>query len=623
MGVWGLLFGLGFGGGEPDGIWWNPAGLLGLQHGAPVGTDAFYRLCDGFSPDGEKLTQNAGSEKRSAGLDLTFSADKSVSAVWAVAGERLRTAIADAHTAAVQYTLEHVIEAHCATTRIRTRAANGARGELAIVPADLIAALFQHGTSRADDPQLHTHCTVMNAARAHFDGKYRALNQYPLYRWKMAAGATYRNHLAFGLRGLGFKVEQHGKDGAFTRIVGVPPALEAHWSKRTAQIEAFARDNGFDAAANPQLHTAANHLTRAPKRDTGDDEGKRARWRAEAETFSVGEAFIAELRHERALDITPERLRELTDKLEQLPERLTRHESVFSYPALAAAVRNATAGLLHPDAAGTALERVLRSEALVRLSPLAKDRPAEAPHLEVEAGMAHTRLYTTRATLEMERAVQDMAERLSHTPGAAMAVERVDEAIKSLQQQGYPLSGEQASAIRHATTGAGRIALIEGAAGSGKTTTLRPIVDLYRERGYRVMGAAIAWRTALALGSDCAMEALAVRKLLAQAARGQLALEGAPTLLVIDEAGLLSTREMHHILALGERHGLTLLFAGDTGQQQPIEAGPGLRLVQERIGSVRVDAMHRQKADVEDIITPRYAQAPEQVRRIAAAHDAG
>ena len=74
-------------------------------------------------------------------------------------------------------------------------------------------------------------------------------------------------------------------------------------------------------------------------------------------------------------------------------------------------------------AAGTALERVLRSAALVRLSPLAKDpliakdRPAEAPHLEVEAGMAHTRLYTMRATLEMERAVQDMAERLSQAPG--------------------------------------------------------------------------------------------------------------------------------------------------------------------------------------------------------------
>ena len=385
------------GGGEPDGIWWNPAGLLGLKHGATVGTDAFYRLCEGFSPDGEKLTQNAGSGKRSAGLDLTFSADKSVSAVWAVAGERLRTAIADAHTAAVQYTLEHVIEAHCATTRIRTRGLSGARGELAIVPADLIAALFQHGTSRADDPQLHTHCTVMNAARAHFDGKYRALNQYPLYRWKMAAGATYRNHLAWGLRGLGFKVEQHGKDGEFTRIAGVPRALEAHWSKRTAQIEAFARDNGFDVTANPQLHTAANHLTRAPKRDTGDDEAKRARWRAEAQTFSFGEAFIAELRHEPGGDITPERLRELTARLEQLPERLTREESVFSYPALAAAVRNATAGLLHPDAAGTALERVLRSEALVRLSPLAKDRPGRGPSPRGGSGHgAHPALHHAR-----------------------------------------------------------------------------------------------------------------------------------------------------------------------------------------------------------------------------------
>ena len=610
------------GGGEPDGIWWNPGGLLGLEHGARVDAQAFYRLCQGYSPSsGEKLTQNAGSEKRSAGLDLTLSADKSVSAVWAVAGEALRASIADAHTAAVQYTLEHVIRAHCATTRIRTRGVNGARGELAIVPAELIAALFQHGTSRADDPQLHTHCTLMNVAKAHFDGRYRALHQYPIYKWKMAAGATYRNHLAWGLRELGFRVEQHGKAGEFTRIAGVPPELEAFWSKRTAQIEAFARENGFDLAANPQLHTAANHLTRAPKRDAGDDdEAKYCRWRTEAQAFSFGEALIAALRHEPALALSPERLRELTDTLERLPERLTREESVFSYPALAAAVQNATAGLLHPGAARTALERVLRSEALVRLSPLSKDHPPEGPRHEVEAGMAHTRLYTTRATLEMEQAVKAMAGRLHHEPGAAMAAEPVEGAIEDLKKQGYRLSDEQASAIRHAATGAGRIALIEGAAGAGKTTTLRPIVDLYRARGYRVLGAAIAWRTALALGSDCAMEALAVRKLLAQAARGQLALDGAPTLLVIDEAGLLSTREMHHLLALGERErGLTLLFAGDTEQQQPIEAGPGLRLVRECIGSVRIDALRRQRADIEDILAFRHAQAPERARRIAAA----
>ena len=100
-----------------------------------------------------------------AGLDLTFSADKSVSAVW-----RLRESVcvrpSPMRTPRRSNTRSSKSsQAHCATTRIRTRTLSGARGELAIVPADLIAALFQHGTSRADDPQLHTHCTVMNAAR--------------------------------------------------------------------------------------------------------------------------------------------------------------------------------------------------------------------------------------------------------------------------------------------------------------------------------------------------------------------------------------------------------------------------------------------------------------------------
>ncbi|MCY4408638.1 MAG: relaxase domain-containing protein, partial [Rhodospirillaceae bacterium] len=71
---------------EPDGVWFNPRGLLGLENGGRVDSSDFHRLYNGFSPDGShKLTRNAGSEQRSAGLDMTFSADKSVSALWAVA----------------------------------------------------------------------------------------------------------------------------------------------------------------------------------------------------------------------------------------------------------------------------------------------------------------------------------------------------------------------------------------------------------------------------------------------------------------------------------------------------------------------------------------------------------
>ena len=71
-----------------------------------------------------------------------------------------------------------------------------------------------------------------------------------------------------------------------------------------------------------------------------------------------------------------------------------------------------------------------------------------------------------------------------------------------LLKAGYPLSEEQVAAIRSVTSSEGRVAIIEGAAGSGKTTTLRPIADLYREHGQSIIATAAAWRTAVALGND-------------------------------------------------------------------------------------------------------------------------
>ena len=88
-------------------------------------------------------------------------------------------------------------------------------------------------------------------------------------------------------------------------------------------------------------------------------------------------------------------------------------------------------------------------------------------------------------------------------------------------ERGYPLSQEQSLAIRHATARGGRVAVIEGAAGSGKTTTLRPITDLHREHGYEIVPTAVAWRTAVALGDDCDARPYCVDKLLKLAAKGR------------------------------------------------------------------------------------------------------
>ena len=493
---------------------------------------------------------------------------------------------------------------HCAYTRIRNR-----NGEIEVLPADISAAMFQHGTSRDNDPQLHTHCVIFNAARTHRDGKYRALHQHPVYTWMKAAGAVYRNAMAWSLQErLGICMEQYGKDGEFTRIAGMQQDLIGHWSKRRAAIIEAAREMGFTVEGNAPRAAAANKITRAGKSPDNDPEIRHRRWRGEAEKYVEREALIASLIG-KAEEITQEQVRALTAVLEDLPYRLTREEAVFRLPDIVERVGNATAGLLNHEAVATSIERVLLSPEVVRLT-----RPPRSA--EGRADMAHTRLYSTRHNLQMEQEVRDMAQGMAADTGHSLSAQAIEAKVAGLLAAGYPLSDEQIAAIRTVTSSGSQVAIIEGAAGSGKTTTLRPIADLYREHGSDIIATAVAWRTAVALGNDVDARPFCVDKLLRLAARGGIEINKDITI-IVDEAGMLSTRQAHHILQLSERHGAKIVFAGDTQQQQPVEAGPGLRLIRDAVGSVRVDRIRRQKPDLEDILTHIQGETPERARLLA------
>ena len=587
---------------EPDGVWFNPAGLLGLESGGKVDSGDFHRLYNGFAPDGfQKLTRNAGSENRSPGVDMTFSADKSVSALWAIADPELRGEIEQAHNDAARVALEETVFRYCAYTRSRDE-----EGRIRVLPADISVAMFQHGTSRENDPQLHTHCVIFNAARTHEDGKWRAMHQYPVYSWAKAAGAVYRNALAWNLRErLGVPMEQYGPDGGLTRIEGMPEDLQAFWSKRRKAIVAKAGELGIPSLGNASRMAGVNKITRAGKSHDNDPDIRHRRWHEEAEGFAEREELIASVTgHDVKID--RKAIRELTSRLDDLPAHLARQEAVFRRPDMVEAAANASAGLIGPEALKTAIERLRRNPEIERLEP-------KKPTAESLAGMAHTEIYSTRHNLGLEQAVKDMTAAMAADTGHALPEEAVKEKVKTLLEQGYPLSQEQSLAIRHATTRGGRIAVIEGAAGSGKTTTLRPITDLHREHGYKIVPTAVAWRTAVALGDDCDARAYCVDKLLKLAAKEQVEI-GAKTLIVVDEAGMLSTRQAHHILQLSERHGAKVVFAGDTRQQQPVEAGPGLRLIRDVARSIRVDRIRRQKADLEDVLVHVHRETPEQAR---------
>ena len=417
---------------------------------------------------------------------------------------------------------------------------------------------------------------------------------------------------------MAFACEQYGKDNEFTRIAGFSPsagaagqepaALIAHWSKRRGQIVEAAREMGFTVEGNAPRAAAANKITRAGKSPDNDPEIRHARWCGEAEGYVERESLIASFLG-KSEEIIQEQIRALTEVLEDLPYRLTREEAVFRLPDIVERVGNATAGLLNHEAVATSIERVLLSPEVVRLT-----RPPRSA--EGLADMAHTRLYSTRHTLQMEQEVREMAAGMAADTGHALSALAIEAKVAGLLKAGYPLSEEQIAAIRTVTSSGGRVAIIEGAAGSGKTTTLRPIADLYREHGSDIIATAVAWRTAVALGNDVEARPFCVDKLLRLAARGGIEINK-DTTIIVDEAGMLSTRQAHHILQISERHGAKIVFAGDTQQQQPVEAGPGLRLIRDAVGSVRVDRIRRQKADLEDILTHVQGETPETARLLA------
>ena len=105
---------------EPDGTWFNPKGLFCLEAGGKVDSGHFHRLYSGFAPDGSgKLVQRAGNPDRSPGVDMTFSVDRSVSSLWAIAEPKMRQRIEAMAAASARAALEDTVLKHCSYTRVR------------------------------------------------------------------------------------------------------------------------------------------------------------------------------------------------------------------------------------------------------------------------------------------------------------------------------------------------------------------------------------------------------------------------------------------------------------------------------------------------------------------------
>ena len=240
------------------GRWFGRAvAKLGLQ--PTVTRPVFHHLLRGYSPDGQQpLVQNAGHPKRDAAWDLTFSAPKSVSVLWALAPEPIRKQIEQAHRVAVAKALAYVEDVAGLTRR--------GKGGVITEHADLVFATFFHGASRAQDPAIHTHAVLVNLGLRQ-DGTTGALRTLEIFRTKMAAGEFYRRVLAEKLTEdlqLCLLPERVG-----FHVRGVPKDLCVVFSQRSRALRKVMQERGLDGAVAAKMATL---LTRPKKEHLSQQE---------------------------------------------------------------------------------------------------------------------------------------------------------------------------------------------------------------------------------------------------------------------------------------------------------------------------------------------------------------
>lgn len=561
------------GGSEPPGEWISAGEGFGIANGAQVEAELFEHLHAAIGPDGASLLSNGGSRvDRVPGYDMTFSAPKSVSVLWALSDEELRQEIEVAQADAVRAAIA-VVGRHAGFSR---RGRNGLQSE----SVALNVAAFQHGEARPTehddgrvfaDPQLHTHAVILNlAGRA--DGTVGTLDGRRLFAWKMAAGATYHLALASGLQRIGLSVSDIGKNGMF-EIASVDAGLAEYFSARRTEIEEALEEAGLTSTAAPALAGAITKASRKTKAAANHTDRFKM-WKEMAATRGFEPERVVEGAR-TAVAPTAAQEHDIRARLRIIPEQLTQTESVFERRQLVAAVATALTG------SGASADRIEQDvQSLIETSSV----------VELGADAIGEMRYSTPEMIRLEREILATARKLSTrslpTPDRALADRLVVEGN---------LSGEQADAVSAATAGSA-IAVIEGAAGSGKTTSLRPIVEAHRAAGYVVLGAATAWRIAHQLRDDLGVEARATDSWLAARSAGRPFLDS-KTLLVVDEAGQLSSRQMHAVLTEVERAGAKLVLVGDRRQLQPIGAGGALSIVARAIDVARVDQVVRQREE--------------------------
>jgi conjugative relaxase-like TrwC/TraI family protein len=559
---------------EAPGRWLGDADALarvGVTTGSVAGDDLRALMAGHRPEDPAAFVRAAGPDgTRAAGIDVTFSAPKSVSIAWGLGDDEQRAELEAAHRAAVAASVSYLRETVEPTTRWEP-------GEGTSVPAraaHLHAAEFLHTTARGvgdspPDPQLHSHVVVTSVERE--DGRVAAVRSRPMVRAAREGGAFYRAQLADELRQRGYRIEAAGEDGRYFRISGIGADLEAAFSKRTAEVQqaarAFRAEHGRDPERGELRSLAVR--TRATKVPVTRAELD-ATWQMTAAPYGVDRQHAAEPRA-TAVEHDVDR----AGWASAVESNVTARRAVFDAHELRTVALEQAAG--HGLAPRDALRQADELRHGGRVVELADGR------------------MTTARVREAEQRIADSARTMAQDPARTIAADHRERGIATVQQRiGGELTDEQRAAVER-ITGSGRAAVLIGPAGTGKGVVIDAAAHAEQHAGREVYGVAVAGRTAQRLGESAPSLAGRVKTIdgfVTSAEHGRLRLD-AGTTVYVDEAGMGDTDRLHRLTELVHERGASVVFIGDARQLPSIGAGGMFDRLAGELPAAELHTVHR------------------------------
>lgn len=537
-----------------------------------------------------------GAEHR-AGHDFTISAPKSVSIEALVHGNRAALEAHRTATAAALRYLETYAETRVARETVRT--------------GNLASATYEHVSSRAGDPQLHTHALVANAT--YHNGRAYSLESRSLFQRYRAADSVYHQELSRQLQLAGFEV-RHDKDG-HVELAGYSRSDLRDFSTRSAEIEKALAARGLtrETASATSRETAALD-TRSAKQLPETREAHAAKWTAQAVALGIrpstrDPAIAREAR--RAEGWTAAEIAGAV--VQKAAAHLTATEAVFREKDLHMQAARFSGGRCDWRDIERALADAERRGELIR---------------ERGPTPAAERL-TTRAMVESERRMADALERGRGDHRAVMTEKEFTRALTKFEAaRGFKLSDEQRAAAGLILTGADRFQGVQGLAGTGKTTLLAFVREAAESKGWHVTGHSNGAEQAATMERESGITTTTTASHLLQeqsaaTERGRASPDDVKELRIMDEASQSGQVQFNRVMESTESAGARTVFLGDRLQHQSVEAGKAFERALAHMpvatlgeASIRRQRTAHMKDVVHEVLAGRHGEAVKKVATI-------